>query len=302
MILCLYHDNCMDGFAAAMAVYRYYFNEKQLKPDIFLEKGYIFDTDLIMFPVQYSGTSLGDIINTIKKVYPTRPLTDLLIVDFSFDKESILNACLDFSKVIVIDHHATAKEQLVGEFPLNCHVVFDMTESGATLTWKTLIPSLEMPPLFAYIKDRDLWQWNLPDSKQVSAYLQFCEKDMILGQILLSNDKTYLSHAALNGELILEVYGKQIKNAVKNAQVVTFSWKGFSVTAPTVNSPIHQSEIGNELCNLYPANEVALIYFDDLVAHRRVYSVRSKVKRAKEVAELFGGGGHPNAAGFSVPL
>ncbi|MFQ5503432.1 MAG: hypothetical protein ACE5F1_01390 [Planctomycetota bacterium] len=39
------------------------------------------------------------------------------------------------------------------------------------LTWKALFPDERVPPPVKYVRDRDLWLWELPDSKAVSAYV-----------------------------------------------------------------------------------------------------------------------------------
>ena len=73
----------------------------------------------------------------------------------------------------VIDHHITAQEALKG---LD-YCVFDMEQSGATLTWQYFFPKKPIPSMLSYIEDRDLWRWKLPDSRAVSAWLGSHEFD-----------------------------------------------------------------------------------------------------------------------------
>jgi len=57
------------------------------------------------------------------------------------------------------------------------------------------------------------------------------------------------------------------------------------------------SDIGDRLCKGYP---FAAMYFES--KDKRVYSLRSDEQGidVSKVAEKFGGGGHPRAAGFIV--
>src|SRR5690606_38974757 len=75
----------------------------------------------------------------------------------------------------------------------------------------------------------------------------------------------------------------------------------YAYTVPAVNSCILHSEIGHELCRLYPRHGFACVYRE---LHRkgiRVYNLRSVGDTdVSAVAKLFGGGGHKNAAGFTV--
>jgi len=133
--LCLYHANCADGFAAALAVWMKYKDSYE----------YI--------PVQYGN--------------PAPPVDgrDVLIVDFSYPRKELLQLKEAAKSLLVIDHHKTAEKELAGlDF-----CIFDMNKSGAVLTYQYISPDQEIPKLFLYIQDRDLWKWELPSSREVSA-------------------------------------------------------------------------------------------------------------------------------------
>ena len=69
---------------------------------------------------------------------------------------------------------------------------------------------------------------------------------------------------------------------------------------PCVSSCILQSEIGARMAQRHPF--VAIVFELD---GRRVYSLRSHSKKGVDVsavARKFGGGGHRNAAGFTIFL
>jgi hypothetical protein len=89
----------------------------------------------------------------------------IIVVDFSFPA-SILEQWAQNAEVIIIDHHKTALNDLAG---LSERVLqkFDLSECGATLTWKHFSPNDPIPAFLKYVKDRDLWNFDLPYSEEI---------------------------------------------------------------------------------------------------------------------------------------
>jgi nanoRNase/pAp phosphatase (c-di-AMP/oligoRNAs hydrolase) len=83
------------------------------------------------------------------------------------------------------------------------------------------------------------------------------------------------------------------------AKAVDLVVGGFVV--PVVNATEMISEIGNALSVGRP---FSASYFDDNQVGMRRWSLRSQEdgEDVSKVAERFGGGGHPRAAGFQTPL
>ena len=53
-----------------------------------------------------------------------------------------------------------------------------MNKSGAMLAWEYARgTAIEVPKKILYVQDRDLWQWKLEHSKEVSAYLALKVED-----------------------------------------------------------------------------------------------------------------------------
>ena len=105
--LVLFHGrSCPDGFAAALAAWRYYGGQ-----------------------VELVGLDHGD----TKSVDDLPPLAGraVYILDFSFS-EDILRAIEERAeRLVLLDHHKSAAEKLTG-FACRCGVVhFDMDRSGA---------------------------------------------------------------------------------------------------------------------------------------------------------------------------
>lgn len=147
----IYHANCTDGFGAALAVLCH-----------LNERGRLGSAEFI--PMHY------------KDPVPDVAGCDVYIVDFSFPRDVLLEMKEKATSIIVIDHHKTAKDELADlDF-----CIFDMSKSGCVLTWEYLFPHLEVPDLLLYLQDRDLWQWCLPDSREISAAIRSHPLDFAL--------------------------------------------------------------------------------------------------------------------------
>lgn len=261
--LCLYHDHCNDGFAAALAVWLVYGDNYE----------YV--------PVRY-GEQAPDVTNR-----------DVIIVDFSYPRETLLKMKNDSSYLLVVDHHKTAENSLKG---LD-YCIFDNSKSGAVLAWEHFHPVSEVPDLFLYIQDRDLWQWKLEYSRELNAALRVVEKDFKIWKDLCFN-KDLLSNLIDKGSIILEYQKTCVESAIKGRNLIPIKLGGYDVAALNVTHLV--SETIGRLAEFGP---FAVGYFD--TSERRYFSLRSTKQSGIDVAEIakqYGGGGHANAAGFSIPL
>lgn len=96
-------------------------------------------------------------------------------------------------------------------------------------------------------------------------------------------------------KLSLDIKQKEIDDYVesKDKQLITSSMCG--KMCGFVFAEKHFSELGNRLCKLHPEIDfVAMIDMNGAVSYR---TVKDDIDLGKDVASLFGGGGHPKAAG-----
>lgn len=130
----LYHANCVDGLGSRLAAWL------ALKDTAFY------------LPVDYH------------KPIPTIPDgSEVYILDFSYPRDVLEAMNARMSKLLVLDHHKTARDALEG-LP---YAKFDMDKSGAGLAWEYFHPGVPLPDLIARIQDRDLWKFAFPDTKAV---------------------------------------------------------------------------------------------------------------------------------------
>lgn len=281
----LYHDSCADGFGAAFAAW----------------------------------CSLGDSAEYIPVQYgePWPSLPDgarVFIVDFSYPVNSRareeLCALSERCELTVIDHHKTAREALEG-LPF---AIFDMEKSGAVLAWEyfqTQTPADgaygvlgPAPELLLYIQDRDLWRWELPHSREYSAGLALVPREFDRWLAIIVPENGRRKELIAQGTIALKRDEIHVNALAKKAHFRHLKRSDLTRTqALVINSPILNSEICHEILATRPDTDVAACYFDkDEVT--RVWSLRSRKGGVdvSEIAKANGGGGHPNAAGFTELL
>ena len=162
--ICIYHDNCDDGFAAAFAVWKRF-------------------GDAVKYVACNYGNDAPDVTGK-----------DVLIVDFSFKKDVMEALAAKARRIVVLDHHKTAQAELAGFTHLNCiggpfekryadklvggiGVHFNMDKSGCRLAWEYCFGNKQMPDWFAAVEDRDLWRFALPGTKEICIAIRSMPRD-----------------------------------------------------------------------------------------------------------------------------
>lgn len=274
----LYHSNCCDGFGAAWCVWA-----ASTKDDI----------EFVGCSHLAKNTEIEDIIDAVQN-------KNVLMFDFCFKSDVLSRIDESARKFAILDHHTTALEE-IQRANLEDRSVLDVTRSGCSLAWeysfsqsKKEVP--EMPRFLKFIQDRDLWRYELPDTKAFVAavyptikytfddWLHFQDDDVV--------DK-YISE----GKIILKYQKLEIEKLAESAKYV-FDWNGYNIKV--INATNYISDLGNYLAK---KADFALLWWYD--AHRQIIkvSLRSDAHgnnvNVANIAKKYGGGGHPNAAGFS---
>lgn len=305
-VYCVYHKDCLDGFAAALAVKLFNDNYK--------------------VDVEFIATTYGDPVPVFE------PNSDILIVDFSYPS-SVLKSIDKSCRITIIDHHISAIRELANAFNLqgyffenkgiyefkcttvvdeNIKLHLDTQHSGAYLTYQYLIGREEetIPILFKMVEDRDLWKFQYKETKAYTRYLTTLEWDFALwelalekpleeiesiGAVLLKDDANKIRWHLENALEIrdLREYVKEID--LTDTGLLLEHFKAIAV----VNVPKYLvSETLHCLVDDYP---FVIGYHNG--KDERIYRFNSSQKGRVDVSVLskrLGGGGHRNAAGLRV--
>jgi len=255
----IYHADCTDGFGAAYSAWKLLGNRAEYYP---CKHG----TD----PPNVTGKSV-------------------VILDFSFSNSVTKQMIKDASNLLVIDHHKSAMVEL--HDISNTH--FDMTKSGAMLTWEYFHPGKEPPKFIRYIQDRDLWKWELDYSKEFSAAFDMVPFEF--EEFEKFEDDSVFDDSVRRGSYILAYSKTVIKKVCEKAS--RRKYRGMDVLV--VNSSHWMSEIG---ARLSPDCDFAVIWYydhEDKMIKVSLRSFHDKID-VSEIAKKFGGGGHKKASGFQL--
>lgn len=292
----IYHANCTDGFGAAFAAWCKLGDTAEYAP---VQYGKL-DT-----PPALEAFLGADIAK--RTVY---------ILDFSLKKPAMDWLFLNARRVVWLDHHKTAFEMWCpGETEYyatatigpdyECHILLDNGKSGALLAWEHFHPGVEVPRVIANIDDRDRWQWNLDHSREVHAALQLEQPWSFEQWRTLTHEGAYDGLVAC-GSTACRVQDAQVSASASKAKKCSIRYAGED-GAPViadglaVNTPVHISEVGHELAKA--SSTYGLIWHLDGIGGKANCSLRSTGDYdVSAIAKQFGGGGHRNAAGFTVPI
>ena len=270
MRYCWYHANCFDGFGAAYAAWRA-----------------LGTSETVFEPVWY------------ERPPPELPaqLDELVLLDFTYSRPVLERLRDQVDRLVIIDHHATAQAELEG---FECDVkIFDLDCSGAYLSFHHYnpdVPADDVPRLYRYLQDRDLWRFWLPKSREVNAYIKSFPYCFSTWSKIEAVMELNLEGCIREGEAVLRLQARTVEMICNEASIRELA--GHRV--PTVNSTAFWSEVGHELLERYPGSQMVAAYCD-LSNGRRKYSLRSRDGfDCSAVARQFGGGGHTKAAGFSI--
>jgi hypothetical protein len=269
----LAHGNCLDG-ACAAALVAEWMRRERVEADI----------DFVTYEALLPSPRDED--------------EELWMVDYAQGPLEIVRAGWATERVTILDHHKSQLDQFWAT-TLHPRSVLDTERSGAGIVWDVLFggPRVE---LVAYIEDRDLWRWALPDSRVIAGWLKLLPLSAVWtwGAFTEWNDLvTWRKRMVLDiGEAIIAVRDLLVEQML--TQVIWVDIGGWSV--PVVNASVYFSEVGEALLGAYPDVPFAAYYFD------RGDGLRQWGARARDGFDLLpivrelGGGGHPRAAGWTT--
>jgi nanoRNase/pAp phosphatase (c-di-AMP/oligoRNAs hydrolase) len=273
--LCIYHKDCADGFTGAWIVQEWAKENNHA--------------------IEYYGSKYG-----LSMDWPPINRRHVIMIDFSFKKDELKKISEYAASITILDHHKTAEEELKGiESKLYCpsNIIFDMEQAGCEIAWNFFNKDKISPNVVANIADRDLWNFNLPNTKKIASAVfsyeyNFANWDYIMNP---NNYRKLLEE----GKTLCRKQDKDVRelfNAMLDWETIKVENKTYKV--PVFNVPyFYSSDLSHYTFNKMDVPFVICWYFD--TAGHYKYSLRSKDQNdVSEIAKVFGGGGHKNAAGF----
>ena len=140
---------------------------------------------------------------------------------------------------------------------------------------------------------------SLPDSREINTAIQALPNDFDVWTSIW-NDPMGIARLKADGQAMLQRDNSHLERILDNSEVRIL----LGEMAVIVNTPILQSEVCDRIFIDWPSIDVAVAYYEkvnDDGDHYYHYSIRTRTGsgvRADQIAAHWGGGGHPQAAGF----
>lgn len=311
-VFVIYHADCLDGFGAAYAAWRHFGDAATYRP---MHHGEPWILDAI------AGHAV-------------------FILDFSFPPDFLETMASVAASVTQIDHHASALKAWGDKLQASdnglrsyqhpsspLRVEFDLEKSGARLAWEHFHPGKPTPLALRHIEEQDMWRFT-PGTRPFCRALRLLPFDFpVWHQLVLDTpDESAPRYLDMLGQggAIEQFYQQEIARlaqsglrmaarlrgepvdalqAQRHGQAIVthenLAWLAVPGIAINANA-LFASELGNSLAE--QSGSFGLIW--QLSGDGEVKaSLRSKGKTldVSVIATRYGGGGHPNAAGFRMP-
>jgi hypothetical protein len=272
--VCVYHAGCPDGFGAAWSVWKAWGGE-----GTYIARGH---------EDRLRGHDFDDAL--------------LAFVDIAPDNRELRDLAEHAAQVLILDHHISAQTRLAADPALhnsleaNGHRIhFDLSHSGAVLAWNHFHPDSPLPDLLRYVEDQDLWNWALEDSEAVNAAIASYPRSFESWDALSRRPIAELVH---EGRPIVRANQMEVERLVTRTAPLAVG----AMRVESVNSATNRAAIGHALAERKTFGEQwGCVYrIDGGNVHATLYSI-GDLDVAK-IAVSLGGGGHRNAAGFTVSL
>lgn len=281
----IYHDHCVDGFSSAYVVWKYLLGEVAASM-----------SDIKLIPATYKQE------NAVLK--EAEDCEVLYMVDFSVPPQWLEMLAAAHPHITIIDHHRTAIMDYADDLDIIVRntirplakfpgviMHYDLLECGASLSHKVLYSRKPMPLFLEFVRDRDLWEKKLEHCDEIAAVMQLTPKTVAAYDIFFNYFDSNFPTLVQQGEAILAYKRWLVVNAAKRAVPISLmeGKQGLVVDSDYAIA----SELGEALAKKSGTYGV--------VRCGTSYSLRSIGDYdVSVIAKLHGGGGHKNAAGFSL--
>lgn len=290
-----YHSHCFDGTMAAAAAL-----------EAIREGRLDCDRDKGLIPINYNQASKDTFFEADGPFHKAIDLgaERIFFLDFCPKPDVVHTLLADGIDVVILDHHKTARDDaktLEGLDGLDLN--FDMTKSGARLAWEYFRKgrggNLPIPQLALHVEDRDLWTWVLPKTREVIAWMSASAETNDPSSYLTAIEAfgMYPADCVKAGEYLCKEMDTQIKKMASSYRYLEIQGYGSGIV---VNASCYQSEVCQYLYDRHAVPFV--IAYHATRGGEMALSMRSKQGATNsadvsQMAKMFEGGGHVNAAG-----
>ena len=251
------------------------------------------------------------ILNKIDTEYFNK-YDQIFITDLGITKEcaeKIINSKYK-NKFKIFDHHESNYYLNQYEFATVMEEVNGFKECGTTLFYKYLVDAYNNSVLtkdsvinfVELVRENDTWQFTdlKEDSMNLNALFSFYGRDTYIDtytKFLNENNNFYFTDTEL---IILKSLNNEKQNYLESMKdkVLFRNINGYNIGV--VFAERYRSELGHYLAEIYK-DKIDFVCIINLTRHVSLRGIKED-KPVNKFAQLYGGGGHPQAAAMPYPV
>jgi oligoribonuclease NrnB/cAMP/cGMP phosphodiesterase (DHH superfamily) len=202
-------------------------------------------------------------------------------------------------EIKILDHHISAQRILENKD----YAIFDMNKSGCGIAWSFFF-SEEIPLFIKMIQDRDIWKWQIENSKDfTTGFSSVTSLTSDFNELFLLFDELYykcnIKYYIEIGKIINKINTNKIKLIAESHSKRIDIYEKYKICIVNCDREL-TSELGNVLSKDF---DFAVLWQYDHPKSEYYISLRSNNKvDVSLITSKFGGGGHKNAGGFSSKI
>lgn len=240
------------------------------------------------------------------------------MADVSMPLEAMKMIAAEADTFTWIDHHEKAIAEIRPEMPDNTFVVSIPGKAACEIAWDWFFPDQETPEIIASLGAYDVWRKDDPDrhwGKWVLPIQLYYNSHWDTAIEEIKRDLYLLGHGADEWDRVLAIVSdgiamlkfekSQIRRALGSGTTREYlheiSDKFRAYLLFTINATVNTGRLADEVWKEHPQCEILVQYYR-MKDGRWKYSLRSQDAgpNVADIAAQYGGGGHPNEAGFVV--
>lgn len=317
----IFHRGCLDGFA-----------------------GFFIFIKCLLIQLNQEFTYSNSLYSELPFIYSDHPDSDdippnikdknVLIIDVAYKRKTLEGIITIANHVTHIDHHVTIREdviQLESIYKNKFISIYDVNESGASLTWihfkkylkhSKSVPSEStkiMPKFIRYIRDNDIGTWKLkntmpfitalrvhyvvePTLDNVRKWSKLFDKSEVRNLIMkgfkYQRYEDYLLDQNFRRYSLESFPSEKIYNEFQN----DFTKPGqYRVAVINGSGCPSSSLLGKKIVEEIDC-DFCIFWTLRMDKKEFILAFRSRKAHVGNIAKLFGGGGHEFASACSIPL
>ena len=271
----IYHSPCRDGFGAAFVAWLWARNHKM---------------NISFYPAHPKDKGPPAAVND----------QHVLCVDVCWGPDEMRALAARNKTLLVLDHHESNATAMRSE----PYAIFDMERSGVMMAWDHFFPTKPMPQWLRWIGLYDLGRWNA-EPNVMNFCTAFNEPEVFSAWEKYMYDTSLVKEIVERGVAYAACDRMRVAQMTESAAYTGALRVGASVVPVRFINQTYPwtNEIGKALLadEQYRSTHVALIW-SKRVGDPYSCSLRSADSGpdVAQIAQHFGGGGHPHAAAFRM--